>query len=201
MKIKKFFSTTVLVLSAVLSAPAFAHFAPPEDGVLSSHPQYNKNLTEGEYEFGDVHGKFGKFFSDRFKFTVAEDSTASITVNDLELSLGDLGQGNFKPLKKSGSLPNLIDIKNLSFRLFDNTGNLLGSGGDGDTLTNLNLFAGNWYTLKVTGRVSGLFGGAYSGTLDINPTAVPLGDTAPLLGSALALLGLRYRKRLTRSTH
>ena len=76
MKIRNLVSSAMLAFTVVVSAPAFAHFAPPEEGILSSHAQYNKNLTEGEYEFGDVHGKFGKYFDDRFKFTVAENSTS-----------------------------------------------------------------------------------------------------------------------------
>lgn len=206
MKFKGIISATVLTLSAILSAPSFA--CSPSDGgfdnggILSSHPRQNKNLDCGEYEFAGLNSHYNSSFVDRWKFTVAEDMTASISVFDIEVGadLPTLDNNDYKTEKhgkKSQHFDSskIFDTRNLTFRLFDGEGNLLGKAHENETLSGLNLLAGQWYTLKVSGRVGGLFGSVYHGTLETCVTEVPLGDTAPLLGSALGLLALRLRKR------
>ncbi|HEY3698118.1 MAG TPA: hypothetical protein VGK97_02225 [Spongiibacteraceae bacterium] len=208
MKIKEIICATMLMLIAVLSAPTYASsISFGNADVLYTNPNLNKKLTTGEYDFAGSHSRFGSSFKDRWKFTVAENSTASISVYDLETSFGKsnsgLPQTSFRQSRQFGrariDTSKIFDTKNMTFSLFDSKGKLLGSAGENGTLSGLNLVAGKWYTLQVSGIVGGFFGSSYHGVLDINPTvtAVPLGDTAPLFGSALALLALRYRKRFS----
>ncbi|MFT3930550.1 MAG: hypothetical protein QM709_09685 [Spongiibacteraceae bacterium] len=206
MKFRGIISAAVLTLSATLSAPTFA--CSPDDGgfidggILSSQPRQNKNLECGEYEFASLNSHYNSSFVDRWKFTVAEDMTASISVFDIEVGTdfqaydsGEYNTENHGKKLKHFDTSKIFDTRNLTFRLFDGEGNLLGKAHENETLSGLNLLAGQWYTLKVSGRVAGLFGSAYHGTLETCVTEVPLGDTAPLLGSALGLLALRLRKR------
>jgi hypothetical protein len=196
---------------------------------LSSTAKWNRNLDAGDYVFGKAHTS-GSFL-DEWKFTLAEDSSVTISLHDLELTLpfgytdifsdhgrnedrrhsdhdrrddrddrhhsnryGSNGHHGGNP---SGSL---LDNKYLTFSLFDSNDNLLGSSGENGSLTGLNLIAGEWYTLTVSGKVAGLFGSFYYGKLSVEPVqAVPLGDTLPLFGSALALLALRARKKIAGS--
>ena len=225
MKITKAFSATMLMAIALLSAPVYATSVQLDSGLLYNNPSLNRKLETGEYDFAAQHSRYGSSFKDRWKFTVAEDSTAALNVNDLETNLGNVD--STKPtslrysrrasmrsanaakattLRQSRRSPRsaintakIFDTKNLTFSLFDYKGNLIGEAGENGILSGLNLVAGKWYTIQVTGDVNGFFGSAYRGVLNINPTPVPLGDTAPLLGSALALLALRLRKRHSRT--
>ncbi len=186
-----------------------------QPGALSTHEQKNSGLESGQYDFAQLHLQTGKTFNDLWGFSLAEDSIASISIFDLELPLGD-GASTLKQFgkpngawhgKKYGhdrddspkywpSSGKLLDNKFLSFSLFDDEGNLLGSAGENGTLSNLALHAGEWYTLSVSAQIKGIFGSAYHGSLNVTPSAVPLGDSLPFFASALGLLGLRYRKRL-----
>lgn len=211
MKIHGIVSAIALTVSAALSAPAFACSSGEiSGGILFGQPNQNENLSCGAYEFGGVNSLYNSSFNDRWKFTVAEDTIASISVFDMELGLdlpeNELPTAAYKQ-SKSKSLQHvdttkIFDTKNLSFTLFDNeSGQFLGWAGENETLSGLSLVAGRLYTLKVYGDVGGIFGSAYHGTLETCVTEVPLSDTAPLLGSALGLLALRLRKRATTGTN
>jgi len=207
MTFNKLILATTFALSAALSTPVLACDDVPvsspanELGILFAQPGFNRDLGCGEFEFASLNSHYGSSFVDRWKFTVAADSTASISLYDVEVDLGplDYEEPYLKPRNKH-SLPDfdaskVFDTQNLSFTLYDQNGTLLGQGEEGETLGGLNLLAGQWYTLKVSGDVAGLFGSAYHGALDTCVVPVPLGDSAPLLGSALAVLALRLRNR------
>lgn len=212
MKIQGIISAAVLMLSVVLSAPTHACSHSNDDsgavndsGLLFTQPKMNKNLGCGEFEFASLNSHYNSSFTDRWKFTVAEDSTASISVFDLELGLPDTQTSEFanghlnSKSSKHLDTAKIFDTKNLTFSLYDDEGNLLGKAHENETLSGLNLVTGEWYTLKVSGKVAGLFGSAYHGTLETCVTPVPLGDSAPMLGSALALLAFSHRKRLSKN--
>lgn len=208
MRIKEIIYVTMFMLIAVLSVPTYASSVSFSNAdVLYTNANLNKNLTSGEYDFAKLHSRYGSSFKDQWKFTVAENSTANISVYDLETSFGKpssrLPQTSFRQSRQFGrariDTSKIFDTKNMTFSLFDSKGKLLGSANENGTLSDLNLVAGKWYTVQVSGKVGGFFGSSYHGVLDVNPTVtpVPLGDTAPLFGSALALLALRCRKRFS----
>lgn len=156
--------------------------------VLHAQPNRNRDLQEGNYVFAGMHGAFAGFF-DEWKFTLAEDAKVSITLRDLELSFNDL---------PGVDSDRLLDNKYLTFSLFDRNDHLLGSAGADGTLSALNLLAGEWYTVTVSGRAAGLFGGFYYGNLGIESVhAVPIGDSLPLFGCALLALAVRARKQVS----
>ena len=168
--------------------------------LLSVFPGANRDLSCGEYDFAGANWHFGSSFVDRWAFTVAEDSIATISVTDIELGLNFPTDGS--KWSEDGAAAKLdslkiFDTRNLTFSLFDEDGSLLGSAVEGESLTNLSLAAGDWYLLRISGTTAGLFGSAYYGVLDTTcVTEVPLGGAGPLLGSALALLVLgRDRRR------
>jgi hypothetical protein len=210
MSFKNLISATVLTVGFGMAPYVHAGFAetPVEAdvfSVLSTHDWKNDELQSGNYDFGQVHIRTGKTFNDVWGFSFAEDTTASLSVYDLEVptSGGALTQSqNHQSSKKSYSslyTGKLLDNKFLSFSLFDGNGNLLGSAGEDASLTNLALHAGEWYTLSVSAQVNGLLGSVYHGTLSTlatTPNEVPLGDSLPFFASGLGLLALRYRKHL-----
>jgi hypothetical protein len=170
-----------------------------DSGILYSNPKHNRNLEEGEYSFAGTEKHYGSTFLDEWKFTVAENSDVAISIFDVEVPVGGSLPDNFSASTKSGGHHGnsgmLLDNKFLTFSLFDNAGNLLGTAGEDGTLSVLNLLAGQWYTLTVSAKVNGMFGSAYYGTMEVvNP--VPLGDSLPLFGSALLVLAVRNRKNL-----
>lgn len=211
MKLKNLISASLLTVGFFVAPHVHAHFVEPVQfdgtGVLSTREWKNDDLQIGTYDFAQVHLNTGKSFSDIWGFSLAEDATASISVFDLELAsssfsapaLQYLQQDKKNHGKKADSWltgGKLLDNKFLSFSLFDEDGNLVGSAGENGTLSNLALHAGEWYTLSVSAQVKGLFGSAYHGSLNLAPAAVPLGDSLPFFASGLGLLALRYRKRL-----
>lgn len=187
MKIQGIISAVVLTVSAALSAPAFA--CSPGGGVLVKEAQQNENLGCGIYEFANVNSDS---FVDRWSFTVEENMTASISVFDLELD-----PDGSNPLSGTAKI---FDTENLKFTLYDReTAQFLGWANENETLATYNLLAGREYVVKVYGDIGGIFGSSYHGILETSVTEVPLGDTAPLLGSALGVLVFSYRKRLMRN--
>lgn len=210
MNFKNLISATVLMVGFGIAPHVHAHFVetPVETdafNVLSTHDWKNDELQNGTYDFVQIHSKVGKTFNDTWGFSLAQDTLASISIFDLELGTSGAGaltqwQNHHQSHgKKNDSWLNsgkLLDNKFLSFSLFDEDGNLLGSAGENGSLNNLALHAGEWYTLSVSAKINGLFGSAYHGTLTTAPAAVPLGDSLPFFASGLGLLALRYRKRL-----
>ena len=226
MKLKQLISATLLTCGLGITPYVHATYVNDSCGsndptTLSTRDYKNQNLESGSYEFVQVHSNSGSTFDDLWGFSLAEDATASISVFDLELGLGD----NSSTLYPSGKQKHerhgnayghdfsdshsthwpasgkLFDNKFLSFSLFDEDGNLVGSAGENGVLSNLALQGGEWYTLAVSAQVKGMFGSAYHGTLGVTalestPSAVPLGDSLPFFASSLGLLGLRFRKNL-----
>lgn len=204
MKLKGVFSALTLTLATAL--PLQSHAAPVSpvdlpldiDGaqILSEHARSNRDLVVGDYAFAQLHEQ-GSFF-DEWKFSLAEDSTVSISLFDLEIPTGSAQLAasfskSFDEHCGGGSSGMLLDNKYLTFSLFDAAGNLLGASGEDSTLGGLSLAGGQWYTLTVSGKVNGAFGSAYYGDVSVQP--VPLGDTLPLFGSALVMLAMRVRRR------
>lgn len=209
MNIKNITCALALAFSAALPLAAFAHpvdldngSIAQNDGVLYKKAKLNKNLGEGEYDFIGLHSKLGSTYADEWKFTLAETSDVAISLTDLVQSLGsftawadDFGDKHSHRHHKPSS-NYLLDNKFLTFSLFDDQDNLLGSAGEGGSINALGLAAGQWYTITVSAKVNGIFGSVYRGSLDVAPTAVPLGGTLPMFASALVLMTIRSRKRL-----
>jgi hypothetical protein len=187
-------------------------------GVLHSKAKLNRNLQEGDYGFASTHGTRTSSFLDEWKFTLAQDSDVTINLFDLEVPLGhSTPRESYIPAQQKGgkyysqnthgwqqrsNSGKLLDNKYLTFSLFDHNGTLLGTAGEGGSLTALDLLAGEWYTLTVSAKVNGIFGSAYYGNLDINNVSeVPLGDSLPLFGSALLVLAIRGRKKIAGARH
>ena len=84
MNIRRFIAATALMLTAAVSMPTYANSVSLRSDVLYSKPYLNKDLEPGEYNFASQHLRYGSSFNDRWKFTVATDSFASISVKDLE---------------------------------------------------------------------------------------------------------------------
>lgn len=215
MKLKNLISASLLTVGFCVAPHVHAHFVSTTVeadgfGVLSTKECKNDDLQSGTYDFVSMHEKTGKTFNDVWGFSLAKDATASISVFDLELASSSVGTSLLQAQQQHGNSQNshekkndswmsggkLLDNKFLSFSLFDEDGNLLGSAGENGTLSNLALHAGEWYTLSVSAQVKGMFGSVYNGSLNVAPAAVPLGDSLPFFASGLGLLALRYRKRL-----
>jgi hypothetical protein len=138
---------------------------------------------------------------DEWKFTLATNANVSINLFDMEVPLSGANQllsfgGNTNTSHHGSPSQNtsyLLDNQYLTFSLFDQDGKLLSTAGEDGTLSASNLVAGQWYTMAVGAKVNGAFGSAYYGNVSVAP--VPLGDSLPLFGSALALLALRRRSR------
>ncbi len=195
MKIQSMGSAIVLALSVAFAAPVFACSATVDDGKLSSQPAQNVGLSCGEYEFANYNSPFQSSFVDSWKFTVAEDVSASIGVFDLEYAVTLPSFLRHGPISVT-----IFDTKNMTIGLYDDTGALLSQGYQNETLSNLALSAGHWYTLKVSGQIGGILGSVYTGVLTTSVAEVPLGSAAPMLGSALGLIALRLRKRTATAT-
>jgi len=155
--------------------------------ILHQKDSKNRNLDAGEYAFFGLHAAGTHGFFDDWSFTLDQNSGISISLLDIEIPLPGSVQG----------YSNLFDSKYLSVNLFNGAGQLLGSTGENGVLEVNNLLAGEWYTLTVSGKVNGLLGSAYFGTMLVG-TEIPLGDSLPLFASALVVLALRGRKWLDR---
>jgi len=143
----------------------------------------NTGLETGMVSFGQFASSFDGEFSDRWTFSLAEDSKVKVTLSEFELG------GRF----------NLLDIDALKFEVFDSSNNSLGSIGTGNSLK-LFLAANNPYSFVVSGIASGMLGGFYFGSLQIcaecaAPTPVPLGDGLPFFAAALLFLGWQMQRR------
>lgn len=214
MNIKKIVCALTLSLTVALPLTAAAHnisigdsvFENNNGGVLYKNAKHNKHLGDGEYGFVGLHTQLGSTFSDEWKFTLADTSNVVISLADLAFPLG----GDIKSLAddfsgdrshqhghhRHSSSNALLDNKFLTFSLFDSQDHLLGSAGEGGSISALGLAGGQWYTLMVSAKVNGIFGSVYRGTLDITqPTAVPLGDSLPMFASALLVMMIRAKKR------
>jgi hypothetical protein len=84
----------------------------------------------------------------------------------------------------------LFDNAFLTFSVFDSVGGYLGSGAEGSSLTLDNLVSGQLYTLTVSGKSTGIFGGIYTGSVDVGGVTpeVPIGPALPMFSAALLTL-------------
>lgn len=209
MKLQGFVSALVLAAAAVLPGTATAtnlqleDALPSIDRILPGHGNFdllhpndwkNRDLESGKYAFLNFHGPHGSGFFDDWRFTLGQDSNVSISLLDLVIPARGGDAYEYKN-GGQGDLP-LFDSKYLTVSLFNGTGQLLGSTGENGILEVTNLLAGEWYTIAVSGKVNGLIGSGYFGSLVA--TEVPLGDSLPLFGSALLVLAIRGRKWLNR---
>lgn len=192
MKMKKVFAAMMLTTSVMVAAPTFAEAGPD---ALFANAQFNTDLGTGSYDFAKTHDP--ETFTDVWEFTLASNATVSVNLQDLVLGAGGTGTLDPSGFEVTPGSSNLFDNKFLALNLFDGDGNLVGSTGEGGTLSNLSLLGGQLYTFTVSGKAAGLFGGAYHGSLDV--AAVPLGEALPFFASALGVLILRNKKRLLRS--
>ncbi len=203
MKVRNLISGIMLV--SALSTPAFASSFSFGADSLYSNPNLNKKLDMGNYDFSKQHSRYGSYFTDTWKFTVASDSSASISISDLGSTVGSshinrqakFHQLQLRQFRGPINTSKVFSTNDLSISIFNNRGELIGKTDGNGKLDHLDLFAGNWYTIKVTGKVDGFFRGSYHGVFDCHPTEVPLGETAPMFGSALALLVWRVRRRFS----
>lgn len=158
------------------------------NGMTSSTP-WTTPLSSGNYAFSGTHGASSSFFEE---LTFSLPTTSNVTIG-----IADVGAAPVTPLKNASAtqFANLLSNKYLTLSLFDSSGNILDSAGAGGTLMALNLAAGGDYVLTVSGKASGVYGGMYAGNLSVTAVSeVSLGETAPLLGSALLVLMARVRK-------
>jgi hypothetical protein len=147
MNTKGLFSAIAITLSATLSTPALACSQDNDmtSGILSSYPHHNQSLDFGEYAFASVNSHHNSSFTDRWKFTVAEDMIAAISVFDIEVgfasndqtSIGK-SQKNIENSPKSFDISKIFDTKNMAFTLFDDdAGQFLGWAHENETLSGL----------------------------------------------------------------
>jgi len=159
-----------------------------EVNVLYPGPSSNDDLATGSYQIGGSYAS-GITFLDQFKFSLASTQNVGFSIADSQST------DTAATPSPSGSM-NLFDNSYLTFSLFDSTGHYLGSGAENSPLNIANLSAGQSYTLTVSGMASGIFGGQYTGKLDVgaNVEPVPLGATLPMFSAALLSLCIRRRQ-------
>ena len=196
MKLSTLFSAIILATTIQAPLQALACTTPISaiqhsgsiKGINSSNP-WSGPLSAGNYAFSGEHSAGSSFFEE-LTFSLA-------TPSDVSIGLVDVAAVPATTLKNASAsqFSNLLGNKYLTFSLFDNAGKFLDSAGAGGTITALNLAAGDDYVLTVSGKASGVYGGIYTGNLSVAAVSeVPLGETAPLLGSALLMLMTRARK-------
>lgn len=123
------------------------------------------------------NGLVGNFssgsFLDKLPYTLGNNYVSNIGA--LNLTVGGVSASN---------------ISGLNFSLFDNNGNILGSGLD---FTVNNLHARNFY-LQVSGTADGVGGGLFAGGINLSPVPEPGTLNSLLVG--LAVIGfMTYRRR------
>lgn len=158
-----------------------------EVNVLYPGPAENTDLLEGLYKTGGAHPT-GLTFLDDFKFSLA-------AAHSVTFSIADEVSPDTAPTPSPSGSNYLFDNAFLTFSVFDSVGNYLGSGAEGSSLTLANLASGQLYTLTVSGKSVGIFGGVYNGGLEIGEIAeVPIPATLSLFSAALLTLCIRRRK-------
>jgi hypothetical protein len=155
-----------------------------EVNVLYPGPADNTDLAAGIYAVGGAHPT-GLAFLDDFTFSLA--STQSVT-----FSITDSLSPDTAPTPSPTGSTSLFDNTYLTFSLFDSVGEYLGSGAEDHPLTLSDLAAGELYTLTVSGKASGIFGGIYTGKVEV--AEIPIGPTLPMFSAALLTLCIRRRK-------
>lgn len=148
--------------------------------ILYTDPSLNINLGTGVYELAGTH-QAGDVLFDEFTFSLSSHSTLTASISNVSV-----------PQQHDASGDPLLNIKSLTLGLFDGDGNFVAASGSGGVLSAAGLTGGSTYTLSVFGKANGIFGGAYSGDLDI--VEAPLPAALPAFISALLALGARRRK-------
>jgi hypothetical protein len=174
-------------LTVAMSLPfSLAHAA--DVNVLYPGPAENTDLGAGSYAIGGAHPT-GLAFLDDFNFSLSAPQSVTF-------SLKDVASPDSAPSPSPSGSKLLFDNSFLTFSVFDSVGTYLGSGAEGSTLKLDNLVSGQLYTLTVSGKSTGIFGGVYSGSVDIGGTVseVPIGATLPMFSAALLTLAIRRRK-------
>lgn len=154
--------------------------------VLYPGPAENTNLATGVYAIGGAHPTSLTFLDD-FNFSLAANQSVTFDITD------DVSEDTAPTPSPSGST-SLFDNAFLTFSVFNSVGDYLGSGAEGSSLT-LDLQTGQLYTLAVSGKSVGVFGGIYTGSAAIGvPAEVPIGPALPMFSAALLTLCMRRRK-------
>lgn len=174
-------------LSLAMTLP-FSLANAAEVNVLYPGPAENTDLGEGTYAIGGAHPT-GLTFLDDFKFSLAAPQSVTF-------SLTDAMSPDTAPTPSPSGSNYLFDNAFLTFSVFDSVGNYLGSGAEGSSLTLDNLISGQLYTLTVSGKSTGIFGGVYNGEVVIGEgvAEVPIGPALPMFSAALLTLAIRRRK-------
>lgn len=172
-------------LTIAMTLPfSLAHAA--EVNVLYPGPSENTDLGTGFYAIGGAHPT-GLAFLDDFRFSLAATTT-------VKFSITDAVSPDTAPTPSPSGSAYLFDNSFLTFSVFDSVGNYLGSGAEGSSLTLEDLASGQLYTLTVSGKSTGIFGGIYNGGVEIGDIAeVPIGPTLPLFAAALLTLCIRRK--------
>lgn len=167
-------------------------------GSVAAHAKVNTSTTDlgtlapnATIEFDNAFsGKTNKFV-DYFTFNLA--NAASFSSVTSSFSLGNLyGIDHLQVRLYSGDVPfnNAADpLASAWITLFDGPFGLEAWNG---VLFPLTLSAAS-YTLQVSGKVNGLFGGMYEGALSVSP--IPEPSTYAMLLVGLALFGFAARRR------
>lgn len=151
--------------------------------VLYPGPAENTDLGAGLYAIGGAHPT-GLAFLDDFNFSLATSQSVTFSITD------DVSPDTAPTPSPSGSTY-LFDNAFLTFSVFDSVGGYLGSGAEGSSLTLDNLVSGQLYTLTVSGKSTGIFGGIYNGAVTIGEGTtpeVPIGPALPMFSAALLTL-------------
>ena len=155
--------------------------------VLYPGPADNTDLATGIYAIAGAHPT-GLPFLDDFSFSLATSQSVTFSITD------QVSPDNAPIPSPTGSTA-LFDNTFLTFSVFDSVGGYLGSGAEGSKLTLTDLAAGELYTLTVSGKSAGIFGGIYTGKVNVGPvTDIPIGPTLPMFSAALLTLCIRRRK-------
>ncbi len=119
-------------------------------------------------------------FDDTWLFTLAQESSVSVSVDNL-------------PNENSGFT--FLDIENLSTTLLDSSGSVATFSGNGQTGTLL--LGPGAYTVQITGAGTGVAGGAYLGAITVvqDVSAIPIPAAGLLFFSGIAALGFVRSKR------
>lgn len=164
--------------TALLAVAAMAMQPHAHAGVLYPDPSMNINLANDEYVFAGAHPA-GTNFLDELQFSLSTGDHVTATVDNTFI----------EPLANAGGTAKLMDNRLLTLSLFDNNGNFIAATGTGGTLS-ADVTRGVTYTLAISGKTSGIFGGVYDGKLTAD---APLPPAISGFGAALLTLGLRRK--------